>query len=122
VIKLTFCLVRAAHLTPPAFRDYWQNIHGPLVASLAGELGIRRYAQLYALPPDVQAGLRPSRGPTPDFDGVATVWFDSLEAFAANYRRPEARAAVARVLEDEARFIDLDRSPLWWSHERVFVG
>jgi len=122
MIKLTFCLVRLPQLTAEDFRTYWEDVHGPLVSSLAEDLGIRRYAQLYSLPSDIQRTLRPSPEPTPQFDGVATVWFDSLESFAANYRRPEARAAVARVLEDEARFIDLARSPLWWSEEKVFVG
>jgi len=26
------------------------------------------------------------------------------------------------LLEDEKRFIDLPRSPLWWGQERVVVG
>ena len=37
-------------------------------------------------------------------------------------RRPEAQAAGALLLEDEKRFIDLPRSPLWWGEERVVVG
>jgi hypothetical protein len=30
-----------------------------------------------------------------------------------------ARAAGALLLEDEKRFIDLSRSPLWWGTEHV---
>jgi len=26
------------------------------------------------------------------------------------------------LLEDERRFIDLQKSPLWWGQERVVVG
>ena len=52
----------------------------------------------------------------------AELWFDSLEALAENGRRPEAQAAGALLLEDEKRFIDLPKSPLWWGQERVVVG
>ena len=56
------------------------------------------------------------------FDGVAELWWDSLEAVIENGRRPEAQAAAAKLLEDERRFIDLPRSPLWWGEEQVIVG
>lgn len=122
MIKLTFCLVRLPHLTREAFQAYWFERHGPLVASVAAELGIRRYVQCHSLPPEVHAGLRASREAPPEFDGVAELWFDSLEAVLENGRRPEAQAAGQLLLEDERKFIDLPRSPLWWGEERVVVG
>jgi uncharacterized protein (TIGR02118 family) len=122
MIKLTFCLIRLPHLTREAFQDYWFNTHAPLVASVAETLQIRRYVQLHSLPPEAQAGTRASRNAPEEFDGVAQLWFDSLEAVGENGRRPEAQAAGAMLLEDERRFIDLPRSPLWWGQERVIVG
>lgn len=122
MIKLTFCLVRLPHLSREAFQDYWFDTHGPLVASVADELLIRRYVQLHSLPAEASAGLRASRDAPPEFDGVAELWFDSLEALAENGRRPEAQTAAALLLEDERRFIDLPKSPLWWGEERVVVG
>lgn len=122
MIKLTFCLVRLPHLSREAFQDYWFNTHGPLVASVAEVLQIRRYVQLHSLPPEVSEGLRASRGAPEPYDGVAELWFDSLEAMAANGRRPEAQAAGRMLLEDERRFIDLARSPLWFGEEKVVVG
>jgi len=122
VIKLTFCLTRLPHLTREQFQHYWFNTHGPLVASVADVLQIRRYVQLHSLPDDTQAGLRESRGGPPAYDGVAELWFDSLEALAANGERPEAREAGRMLLEDEKTFIDLPKSPLWWGEERVIVG
>jgi hypothetical protein len=53
---------------------------------------------------------------------VAELWFDSLDAMAANGARPQAQAAAALLLEDERRFIDLPKSPLWFSQEHVIVG
>jgi uncharacterized protein (TIGR02118 family) len=122
MIKLSFCLVRLPHLDRAAFQAYWRETHAPLVASLAEVLQIRRYVQTHSLPAEAQAGLRASRDAPPEFDGVAELWFDSLEAMAANGARPQAQAAAARLLEDERRFIDLPRSPLWFSREHVVVG
>ena len=122
MIKLTFCLVRLPHLSREAFQAYWFDTHGPLVASVAEALQIRRYVQMHSLPSEVSAGLMASRDAPPEFDGVAELWFDSLEALAENGRRPEAQAAGAMLLEDERRFIDLPKSPLWWGQERVVVG
>ena len=122
MIKLTFCLVRLPHLSREAFQDYWYRTHAPLVASVAETLQIRRYVQLHSLPAEASEGLRATREAPPEFDGVAELWFDGLEALAENGRRPEAQAAGALLLEDEKRFIDLPRSPLWWGQERVVVG
>lgn len=122
MIKLTFCLTRLPHLSREAFQAYWFNTHGPLVASLGKTLLIRRYVQLHSLPAEANAGVRASREAPPEYDGVAELWFDSLEALAANAARPEARAAAALLLEDERRFIDLAKSPLWWGEERSIVG
>jgi uncharacterized protein (TIGR02118 family) len=122
MIKLTFCLTRLPHLSREAFQTYWFNTHAPLVASVAEALQIRRYVQMHSLPAELNAAVRASREAPPEYDGVAELWFDSLEALAANGERPEARAAGALLLEDERRFIDLARSPLWWGEEKPIVG
>ena len=122
MIKLSFCLVRLPHLTREAFQAYWLETHGPLVASVANELQIRRYVQTHALPPEANEGLRASRSAPPEFDGVAELWFDSLEAMAENGARPEAQAAGLLLLEDERKFIDLPKSPLFLSREHAIVG
>jgi len=122
MIKLTFCLVRLPHLTRPQFQDYWWHHHGPLVRSVAHELQIRRYVQLHSVPEDLNAAVRASRDAPTEFDGVAMLWFDSLDAVHANGQRPEAQTAAKLLLEDEKTFIDLPKSPLWWGEEKVVVG
>lgn len=122
MIKLTFCLVRLAHLSRESFQAYWYDTHAPLVASVAEALGIRRYVQLHSLPAEASIDIRATREAPAEFDGVAELWFDSLEAVVENVRRPEAQAAGALLLEDEKRFIDLPRSPLWWGQERVIIA
>lgn len=121
MLKLTFCLRRLPHLSREAFQDYWRNTHGPLVAAHAEALQIRRYVQLHSLPAEASAPIRAARQAPEDYDGVAELWFDSLDAVMANGQRPEAQEAARILLEDERRFIDLPRSPLWWGEEKVIV-
>jgi uncharacterized protein (TIGR02118 family) len=122
MIKLTFCLTRLPHLSREEFQHYWRTVHAPLVASVAQTLKIRRYVQLHSLPSPVSEDLRASREAPPEYDGVAELWFDSLESLAENGARPEAQAAGRLLLEDERRFIDLPKSPLWWGEEKPIVG
>ncbi|HLZ74446.1 EthD domain-containing protein [Phenylobacterium sp.] len=122
MLKLTFCLIRLPQLSREAFQDYWINTHAPLVASVAEVLQIRRYVQLHSYPEAASAALRAGRGAPAEYDGVAELWFDSLDAVVANGERPEAREAGLLLLEDERRFIDLPKSPLWWGEEKPVVG
>ena len=67
--------------------------------------------------------LATSRGSDPSFyDGVAELWWDSLEDLVAGYSTDAGQAAAAELLEDEQRFIDLPQSPLWLGEEHVVVG
>ena len=118
MIKLTFVLTRLPHLSREAFQDYWLNTHAPLVASVREPLRIRRYVQLHSLPADVSASLRQSRGGPEGYDGVAQLSWDSFEDMAGAGDEA-AREAGRLLLEDERRFVDLSRSPLWWGVEHV---
>jgi hypothetical protein len=117
MIKLTYCLVRLPHLTREAFQAYWLESHAPLVASVRETLRIRRYVQLHSLPADVSESIRTTRQGPEGYDGVAQLWWDSLEDMARS--GPEAAEAGRLLLEDERRFIDLPKSPLWWGEEKA---
>jgi uncharacterized protein (TIGR02118 family) len=119
MIKLTFALTRRPEFTRQSFQDYWFNTHAPLVASVRDALRIRRYVQLHSLPASESAALREARGGPEGFDGVAQLWWESLEDLADASRSPAAAEAGRALLEDERRFIDLERSPLWWGEEKV---
>ncbi len=121
MIKLTFCLTRLPGFTREAFQDYWLNTHAPLVASVKAPLRIRRYVQTHSLPLEISADTRASRGGPEGYDGVAELWWDSFEDLAANNDDPAAREAGRMLLEDEKRFIDLAKSPLWWGQEREII-
>jgi uncharacterized protein (TIGR02118 family) len=118
MIKLTFCLVRLPHLSRVEFQRYWFENHAPLVASVKDTLRIRRYVQSHSLPPELSESLRTARQGPEGFDGVAQLWWDSFEDMAS--ADPAAAAEAGRqLLEDERKFIDLAKSPLWWGEEKV---
>lgn len=122
MIKLTFCLRRLPSLSLEAFQDYWRHTHAPLVAERAEILRIRRYQQVHTL--DVSSlheALRSRNGGAPEpFDGVAELWFDSLESMRVS--GDEALQASGELLADERNFIDLARSPMWIAEEHAIVG
>lgn len=122
MLKLTFCLRRLPSLSLAEFQDYWLNRHGPLVRRLQPALGMVRYVQVHRLEGDLADGMMRARGAPEPFDGVAELWWASEESFRAARRNPEAREAGRLLLEDEARFIDLPRSPLWLNRERVIYA
>jgi uncharacterized protein (TIGR02118 family) len=122
VIKLVFCLTRKDGLSRDEFQTYWRQTHAPLVASVAGTLDIRRYHQLHTVDDTINDPIRASRGGPPSYDGVAELWWDSLESLAAPGRTEAGRAAGAMLLEDERKFIDLSRSPLFFTEEHEVVA
>jgi uncharacterized protein (TIGR02118 family) len=121
MIKLVFCLRRLPHLSREQFQRYWLDSHGPLVRELAPALGVKRYVQVHTLRSAFSEAMRAHRGAPDDFDGVAELWWESVEEFARAGSTKEGRAAGQRLLDDEKRFIDLSHSPIWFGEERSLV-
>jgi uncharacterized protein (TIGR02118 family) len=121
VLKLVFCLRRLPHLSRAEFQRYWRETHGPLVRRHAAALRIRRYVQVHTLDDPLQDALRATRGGPEAYDGVAELWWDDRAAFEAVLADPAGQAAARELLEDERRFIDLGRSPLFVAEERPII-
>lgn len=121
MIKLIFCLRRKSHLSREEFQAYWRETHAPLVRERARAIGALRYLQLHTAHDELNAGVRASRGGPEPFDGVAELWFESAGAVQAGLATDEGRRAALDLLEDERRFIDLERSPLWFADEHPIV-
>ena len=122
MLKLTFCLRRLPRLTLAEFQTYWLNNHGPLVRRLQPALRMVRYVQVHRLDGDLASGMQHVRNAPAPFDGIAELWWTDEESFRAAGRDPEARQAGRLLVEDEAKFIDLARSPLWLNHEATIYA
>ena len=122
MVKIVFCLRRHPGVSREEFQDYWKRHHSALVEARAATLGIRRYVQVHTLDVPVNGALRAPRGGPEPFDGVAELWWDSVDAVATATDSPEGLRAVRDLLDDEARFIDFTRSPIWVGQEVEFVS
>ena len=122
MIKLTFCVRKLPHMSLAEFQRYWLENHGPLVRDRAAVLGIKRYVQVHRLDSPVNDAMRASRQAGDPYDGVAELWWDSVEEFAAAAGTPEGRQAGQELLSDERKFIDLRRCALWVGEEHEIVG
>ncbi len=104
MIKLVYCITRRRGMALEEFSRYWREVHGPIGRRIPG---LRRLVQSYRVPcpPDMAS---------PEFDGMAELWFDDLAALEAARRSPEWQASSA----DEANFIDKTRTALFLTEEQ----
>ena len=122
MLKLTYCLTRRPNLSREEFQAYWRDTHAPLVHAAAEALGIRRYVQSHSMDTPLDTLVRETRGlETADYDGVAELWYDTIEALVAATQTEEGGRHGAILAEDEAKFIDFSRSRLFFGHENIVV-
>ena len=107
MIKLVYCITKRPDLTDTEFFKYWQDVHGPICARIPG---LRKLVQSRRL-------IVPGDSRPPDYDGVAELWFDDMDALLAARASAEWRAATA----DEANFIDPSRVAYFVSEEHVIL-
>ncbi|HEX9923552.1 MAG TPA: EthD domain-containing protein [Anaerolineae bacterium] len=103
MIKVVYCISKKPGLSDEAFFDYWQNVHGPIAIRMPG---LRRLVQSRAL-------CLPGAARSGDFDGMAELWFDDVEALLAARQSPQWQAST----RDEANFIDHSRVAYFVSEE-----
>jgi uncharacterized protein (TIGR02118 family) len=120
-VHLVFCLRRLPTLTLSEFLGYWRDTHGPLVRERAAALHIERYEQAHPLSGGPAQPVADVRNAPEPYDGIASLWFSSVEEFFAGGSTPEGRRAARELLEDERRFIDLERSPIWLVEDQRVV-
>jgi uncharacterized protein (TIGR02118 family) len=117
-----FCINRRPDVTSEEFHRYWLEDHGPLVRSVQEVLGIRRYVQSHTVDTPANAMLQASRQTGGLYDGVAELWWDSIDAIAAATASDEGIEASRRLLEDEARFIDFSTASIFLTEEHEIIS
>ena len=107
MIKLVYCITKKVGLADEEFFGYWKDIHGPIGARIPR---LRKLVQSHRL-------IVPGDKPRPDYDGMAELWFDDVEALLAARKSPEWQAAA----EDEANFIDHKKVAYFVSEEHTIL-
>lgn len=118
-IKVVYCLTRKAGMTRAEFQDYWLGQHADLVKARADAIGMTRYVQSHAYDTPMNAGMAGPRGGPEGYDGIMEGWWESEEQAMAALTTPAGLQAMADLLDDERRFIDFSRSPIFMTREHV---
>jgi len=107
MIKLVYCITKKAGLTDEEFFRYWENIHGPIGAQIPR---LRKLVQSRRL-------IAPEDKHQLDFDGMAELWFDDMDALLAARQSAEWEISTA----DEENFIDHNKVASFVTVERVIL-
>jgi uncharacterized protein (TIGR02118 family) len=84
-VKYLAFLSRKDGMSRERFRSYWLGTHAELALDTPGLLGYRACPAICSANGD---GLLTDPPEPAQFDGVAEMWFDSLEAFRASFADP----------------------------------
>ena len=110
MIKNYTLLKKKPGLSQEKFFQYWKKNHGPLASKLIP--GLRKYIQGHAVS---IAGMEPR------FDGIAELWFDSIEG-VQNYLKWRETEKAKELIEDENKFIDKTQLVRIFAEEQVIVS
>jgi len=104
-------LVRKEGMTHAAFREHWEQAHSPLAKDIEG---VVRYHTVYPTAPEHA-----------EFDGVAELYFETLEELHAALGSEGSRdydptkEVAAKAREDVDNFLAIDERPRLIGRERV---
>lgn len=112
MVKVIVAIVRREGISVQAFHEHWRGPHARLViACPASRRYIRRYIQCHTI-----SGQGEMEAPA--FDGVAELWFDSIEDKEHFFADPDY---IRDVRPDEARFADMRRTKFIVSQEEFVI-
>ncbi|MCE0494716.1 EthD domain-containing protein [Vibrio salinus] len=123
MIKLICIVKRLPELSYDEFLEHWVNNHARLIKKHANVLSIEKYVQSHAVRSNrAQSDITSLRNMTDvEFDGVAELWYPSMESHLSRKNSPEGTLALAEIITDEKRFVDLSQSRMWYSNEVTVI-
>jgi uncharacterized protein (TIGR02118 family) len=122
MIKAVVLMRKLPHLSDGEFRRFWLEEHGPLVRSHAKARRISKYIQVHPTGSQVLADIVARRqGQAVACDGIAEIYWNSLEDFLEAGRTPEGKRAVAAIVEHEKQFLELPSLQFFLGEEHVFI-
>ena len=124
MIRISYLMRRKSNLSRDEFQAYWCEKHPHAAPEDAfAVLGVKRYMQV--LPIETEARnlvIGPRTGLVDNFDGMAELWVDSIEALKANWSTKKAKEYLEIFFKDEQNFIDWSRSTILVSEEVNVFG
>ena len=108
MIKLVYCITKRPDLSHEEFFRYWKNIHGPIGASIPG---VRKLVQSHRI--NIPGDKYP-----PSYDGIAELWFDTVQDLLAARQSSEWQAST----QDESNFIDHTKVAYFVTRGHVIVS
>jgi uncharacterized protein (TIGR02118 family) len=81
MIKLVYCITKKADISDDEFFRYWKNVHGPLGAKIPR---LRKLVQSHRI--NIPGDKHP-----PAYDGIAELWFDTIEDLLAARQSPNGK-------------------------------
>jgi uncharacterized protein (TIGR02118 family) len=118
MLKLVYIVRKRADISEKDFHEYWLKQHGPLVRGFAKSMRAKKYVQSHTVSEDAGKQIRNTRPKMKEtYDGITEVWWDSLEDFGSGGAVEERAEAARALLEDESKFIDFERSSIFFTEE-----
>jgi uncharacterized protein (TIGR02118 family) len=109
LLKVSCLLTRRPDLSHEQFQTYWTETHTPMLAHpVEGAPKVYRYVQLHTIAQTVPQ-LR-----TAAYDGVAEIWFATLDDAAAMFTSDHYNTVVAK---DEENFLDRSKTTFLYAYE-----
>jgi uncharacterized protein (TIGR02118 family) len=109
-VKLFEFFRRVEGTTPDQFTQHWRTVHAPLITD---EATLRRHVRRYELNIRLDADRARDTADAPGWDGVAVLWFDSVDDMRALSAEPamEALRADAPNARADERLIVITAEP-----------
>jgi uncharacterized protein (TIGR02118 family) len=118
-VKVTYLLSAKDGMSQADCHKTWLNDHGPLVASFAEVLHMKKYVQSHTTAAESNARSQAAFGFMPPLDGITEVWIDSLEDMGKSGETEAGRAGSMALVEDERRFVEMGRSRCFLTREHL---
>ncbi|RZK39187.1 MAG: EthD family reductase [Hymenobacter sp.] len=117
MIKLSVLCPKRPDLTLEEFKNHWKNVHGPLFSSQPEvKQYVKKYIQVHSTGAHIDNAGFP---PVSYFDGVAEIWFDTMEDIPKVFNSENFEKNIA---PDEAKFIDRDKIQWIYATENIVIG
>ena len=118
MFKITMLVKKAPGITQQEFVAHWAA-HSQKVLANQKALNIVRYAKTMPVFPEGQSTRRETA--SFGYDAMGELWYESVQAFADARNSEVARAVLAELMADEARFCDMKNSVMWFGEEEAVI-